>query len=512
MTMKGAVLATNPPPKETRVSDSEAKALKRSTARGALVSVGGQAAIFVLRTGSMVILARLLGPNDFGLVGMVTAVTGFLGLFKDAGLSAATVQRVHITSAQTSTLFWVNLALGTLLAVVCAGLAPAIVAFYGNPRLFWVTVALGSTFIFSGAAAQHRAMLQRGMRFGITAVIDIVALILSTALGIGMAAMGLSYWALVWMTISYSALGTLGAWLAVGWIPSRPERGSGIRSLLHFGGTVTLNGLVVYLAYNTDKILLGRFWGAEVLGLYGRAYQLVNVATDNLCSSIGSVAFPALSRLQNDAPRLRSYFLKGYSLFLSLVLPVTIWCALFAEDIVLVMLGPKWGEAAGIFRWLAPSILALALVSPFSWLMLGTGRVRRSLMIAVVVTPVVILGYALGLYYGARGVAAGFSFSMALAVIPVMLWAKHGTLITMWDVFRLVVKPFLSATIAASVAITFSRLENSIQPAFLRLFVATSAFFGVYLLVLLFVMKQNVIYLAILRETGIWRQSGRKAA
>ena len=125
-------------------SDPSPKDLKRKTTRGALISTVAQAATLILRTGSMMVLARLLLKEDFGLVNMVTAFTGFLGLFRDAGLSMATVQRASITNAQTSTLFWVNLAVGWLLAGLAVVAAPILAAFYHEPRLFWVTVALGT--------------------------------------------------------------------------------------------------------------------------------------------------------------------------------------------------------------------------------------------------------------------------------------------------------------------------------------------------------------------------------
>src|ERR1700730_8441846 len=124
-------------PKESGVGAGEPAPhdLKGKTARGALVSGFGQGANFVLRIGSTMVLARLLVPADFGLVGMVTACTGFLGLFRDAGLSMATVQRVSITRAQTSMLFWINVAVGAILAALSAVLAPILVAFYHEPRL-----------------------------------------------------------------------------------------------------------------------------------------------------------------------------------------------------------------------------------------------------------------------------------------------------------------------------------------------------------------------------------------
>jgi O-antigen/teichoic acid export membrane protein len=497
---------------EAAARDVLAKDLKRTTARGALVSAGAQAANFVLRTGSLMVLARLLLKEDFGLVNMVTAFTGFLGLLRDAGLGMAAVQRESITKAQTSTLFWVNLALGGSLALLAVASAPFLTAFYREPRLFWVTVALGTGFIFNGAGTQHRAMLQRSMRFTVMAVIDTASVVFSIAMGIAMAAAGYGYWALVWMTISPQAVGLLGVWLATGWIPGMPQRRSGIRSMLIYGGTATLNNLVSYLAINADKVLIGRFWGAEALGIYGRAYQLISLPTDNTNSTIGLVAFPALSRVQDDPVRLRSYFLKGYSLFLSLVVPITMGCGLFADDIVLIFLGPKWSEVAVIFRLLAPTILAFALVNPFGWLMMAVGRAGRSLRIAMAVTPVLILSYVLGLKGGPQGVAMGFSIAMVLITVPIILWAKHCTLITVRDIVRAVAPSFASIAIGTAATLAIQSIVGRVEPTVMRLVAESSILFGVYLLTLLFAMKQKPVYLGLLKETGLWPIGSRRTA
>jgi O-antigen/teichoic acid export membrane protein len=485
--------------------------LKRRTTHGAVVMVTGQALNFVLRTGSMVIMARLLTPRDFGLVGMVAAVTGFLGLFRDLGLSMATIQRASITHAQTSTLFWINVLAGGVLALACAALAPALAAFYGEPRLVWVTVALGTSFLFNGSAAQHRAMLQRDMRFLALVTIDIAAVVSNLAVGIAMALAGTGYWALVVSVISAQAVSTMGAWLATRWLPGRPHRRCGIRSMLMYGGAITVTNILAYIAYNADKVLLGRFWGAVPLGIYGRAYQLINLPTENLYTTIGQVAFPALSRVQSEPSRLRNYFLTGYSLFLTLVLPITMACMWFPEDIIHVFLGAKWHEAAGIFRLLAPTILAFALVHPFGWLMQATGRVNHALRISLVVTPVLILGYSLGLGYGPQGVAAGFSASIVVLIVPVILWAKHGTLITAGDVLRAVGRPALSVILGAAATLALRSLLGLVQPAFLRLVVETSVLFGVYGLVLLFILKQKEVYLDLLRTTGLWPMGARRS-
>ena len=225
---------------------------------------------------------------------------------------------------------------------------------------------------------------------------------------------------------------------------------------------------------------------------------------DNLFASIGAVDFSALSRLQDNPARLRSYFIKGYTLFLSLVVPITIWCALYAPDIVSVVLGPKWQEAVPIFRWLVPTTLAFGLTNPFSWLMLATGHAGRCIRICLVITPLIIIGYVLGLSHGAQGVAIGFSTAMVLSVLPVILWSKRGTSISLVDVFRAAARPWLAGAIAVAGALALQFLVNAVQPVTLRLLAGSCLFFGVYCLVLLGAMRQMPVYLNLLQDTGIW--------
>jgi len=134
-----------------------------------------------------------------------------------------------------------------------------------------------------------------------------------------------------------------------------------------------------------DKVLIGRYWGSAAIGLYGRAYQLINIPTSNLNSAAGEVAFSALSRLQNDRVLRRRYFLKGFSLVLALTLPLTIGCEFFARDVVRVLLGAKWMEAVPVFRWLAPTILVFAIANPLSWLLTSSGQVERLMKMSLVI-------------------------------------------------------------------------------------------------------------------------------
>jgi O-antigen/teichoic acid export membrane protein len=467
-----------------------------------------QGANFFLRLGSLMILARLLGPKDFGLVGMVTVFTGVLTLFRDFGLSSAAIQRTTVTEEQISTLFWINIFVGALLTLLAIAMAPVISVFYHEPRLFRVTVVLAVGFLFNAAGVQHGALLQRQMRFTTLAVINTVSLIIGTAIAIGGARAGYGYWALVAMSITLPFTNTVGCWLTVTWIPGMPRRGVGIRSMMRFGGAITLNGLVAYVANNFEKVLLGRYWGVDALGLYGRAYQLINIPTDNLNSAAGEVAFSALSRLQGDPDRLKNYFLKGYTVILALTLPVTVACALFADDMISVFLGAKWGAAAPIFRLLAPTILAFAIVNPLFWLLSSLGLVERSLKMGLVISPVMILSYLVAMPYGPRGVAVAYSAVMMLWVIPCIIWSVHGTVISFRDIVLAVGRPLIGSLVAAGFAFSVRSVSIQFLSTLPRLVLEITVLLVTFMAMLLFVTGQKALYLDLVR--GLRRPSSTR--
>lgn len=473
--------------------------LTETVLRGGLARVGAQAASFAVRIGAIVVFARLLSPRDFGFVGMVTAITGLLSLLRDFGLSSATVQRSHVTEEQLSSLFWFNVLFGVLLGLGVIALAPIVPRFYNEPHLFWVTVALAPAVIFNAAGVQHSAILQRQMRFTTLSAIDVGALVVSNCIGIAMAVAGFRYWALVAATVSLPLLSTACLWAAVRWIPGRPGTGGAIRSMIRFGGTISLLRIIAYVTYNLDKVLLGRIWGANALGFYGRAYQLINVPTLLLNSAVSEVAFALLARVQHDRDRVKSYFLKSYSLVLAMTIPITVCAGAFAPDLVSVLLGPKWQQVGPIVRLLAPTILAVALTDPIDWLMYSQGMLDRCVRMSAVFAPAVITGYVMGLPFGPKGVALGYSTAIVLSIAPRIAWGIHGTGISLRDIGRAASGPMISGVIAVAVGIALQLLpERSLSPL-LRLVTNSTILLGIYAIVLLYALRQKAFYFELLQ-------------
>ncbi len=261
-------------------------------------------------------------------------------------------------------------------------------------------MAIAPAFLINSSGVQHLAILQRELRYVALATIEVASEGVAAIVAISMALGGLGYWAVVATVIAVPTCITIGAWLTSGWRPGKPRLISDVSSMLRFGGTITLNGLVVYAAYNLQKILLGRNFGSDAVGLYGRANELVEMPARIINNAIGLVAFSSLARLQSEPEIFKRYFLKGYSLVISLTIPLTIACGIFANDIVLVVLGPKWTGAVTILQFLVPTILVFGIINPLSWLLMRSGTAGAKPKIALALGPLVLVSYVIGLPMG----------------------------------------------------------------------------------------------------------------
>jgi O-antigen/teichoic acid export membrane protein len=399
-----------------------AGSLQAKTVRGGIVTLAGRAARVLVEGVLIVVMSRLLSPSDIGLVGMALVVTRFVQLFKDLGLNMATVQRDEISQAQVSALFWVNAGAGLLLTLLVVATAPLVAWFYGHQELVAITMWFSLAVGFAGVSAQHLALLRRQMRFGALALVEVAGGVLGLTGSIALAVAGYGYWALVANAVLAAGGSAIAAWIFCSWRPSGFVGLSGVRELIAFGGHVTGANVTNYLARNLDSILIGKFLGANTLGLYQRAYELVLLPVAQVCVPIGYVAIGTLSRLKDEADRYREAFRDLFCTMLLINLPLAAWALAIADVGVPLVLGPQWERAARIFVLLGPMLAIQPVGHAVSWLMTTQGRTGELLKTSLLLNAMSAVVVAVSIRWGVEAVAASYALSGFFLRMPVNIW------------------------------------------------------------------------------------------
>lgn len=439
--------------------------LKSRTVRGGTITITTQVSKIVLQTASTIVLARLLTPEDYGLIGMVKAVTGLISLFKDLGLSMATVQRTQINHNQVSTLFWINVAVSLLLAVITASLGPVVAWFYSEPRLIWIMFALATGYVFSGTGGQHKALLDRQMRYSTIAIIDIVSFLISIVVAVVSAYFGAKYWALVFMALTNAVAHTAGYWLMSGWLPGLPKRNSGVRSMLSFGGGLTASTIATYTTRNLDNVLIGWYWGAQELGLYTRAYQLLVLPLISINSPIRSVAINALSRLKDSPSRYRKAYMRILEKIIVITMPGVVFLMATSDWLIVFLLGPQWSDVSRIFGWLSLVALALPVNYTLGWLLISQDRTWEMFRVWTITSLISVAGFIVGLPWGATGIAAAYALSELFITTPLRFWcvSRKGP-VGIRNLYETIVPPWCASLGALIVLLTFRRCVEVNSP------------------------------------------------
>ena len=459
--------------------------LKGRSVRSGVITIAAQGTKLFLQITSTAVLARLLTPKDFGLIAMVTAVTGFVMMFKDMGLSMATVQRSDINHNQISTLFWINVVLSLGVMLITVVLAPAITWFYSEPRLTWITLALASVFIFGGLTIQHQALLRRQMRFGTLAVAEIGSMSAGILAAIISAIYGAAYWALVIMHLTSAIVGAIIVWIACGWRPGLPVRYSGVRKMLAFGGNLTGFNLINYFARNLDNVLIGKVCGSGQLGFYSKAYGLLLLPIQQITAPISAVAIPALSRLQDQSEKYRRFYCRGIEIIVFIGAPIIALLCVSADEFIRLLLGRQWLDSVIIFRILSPAALTATTNVATGWIYISMGTVDRQLRWGIFASILLCLSIVIGLKWGVLGVALAVSVSRVGLKIPGLWYCYKGSPIRLRDYFHAVLLPILTSVAAGLVLYYIEEMFFSdIDVVLIRLVLLSSIYIVLYLIFL----------------------------
>ena len=440
--------------------------LKGKSITGGVSTSAYQLISFALNLLATFVLARMLLPSDFGLVGMVTAFTGFAAIIQDLGLSMAVIQKDRINHQQVSNLFWINVAVCVGIGLSFVLFSPLIVDLYHHDtRIYPIIFSYAAGISLNSVAIQHNALLSRQMKFGIIARGEIMASALSVVCGIGAALLGMGYWAIVIMNISSGLFYNIIIWILCDWRPSLPVRKQGIRDFLNFGAGISGFNVINYFSRNADNVLIGQRLGPAEVGFYSKAFQLLMLPLNQLRNPLVTVAVPAMSSLKNDAERYINYYRRFVFILAFFSMPVVACLALFSPELIRIVLGTQWAPSSTIFRGLALSGFIQPVASSIGLVMISSGYSGRYFIWGCINASITILGFLIGIHWGVMGVVLSMVITTYGLLLPSLWYSFKGTPLRIRDFFREISQPFLHTIIIFCLLwISRSLLKSLIHP------------------------------------------------
>jgi PST family polysaccharide transporter len=438
-------------------TDHLARNLGHRTVHGGIVAMLAQPIRMAIQFATTAILARLLVPEDFGLVAMATSVTSFVAIFSEFGLTSATVQRSHIDQETVSGLFFITIGVGCLLVPVVCGLAPLAAWLFKDTRVTSLIIAMSVSFPLTALGSQHTALLLRSMRWMTLQSTGLIGHAAGALAGVLVAwKTDLGYWSLVVTALVANVVTLSLLWANCPWRPSLVTNWSGSRSALHFGAYLAGFGAVNFFHRQLDNIIVGSYFGATELGYYSRSYQLMLLPLNLFNGPLSSAIEPSLSRLQNEPERWRQAFLDALGLVMFLGAGVAACLIAVSGPLVTVLYGPGWEKSVTIFQWLAASIFAGVPMNAAGWIYLSLGRTRQMFIWSLIFVPVVGTGFLVAIPYGPVGIAAAYALVTNIALLPCFAFATRGTPVRFFDTLKIILPMAASGAIAALVGVLLS--------------------------------------------------------
>lgn len=395
---------------------------KQRSAQGGLALGASRGVQFAVSLGTMMVLARVLTPADFGLFALALILANFVSAFRDFGLPLALVRERELDHERASRVFWLSVKLALGLALFMCALSPLLAWWFDEPDLIPIVALLALGIAASGSAHTHRGLLERRLGFRALGALDVGATVIASLVAIVAALNGAGYWALAVQQFCELSLQALLLWRVSGWRPGSFRRhrrlGRELRSLLSFGRDTTLVSLIGEGADQIDRLLVGRIAGIQVLGFYQLARRLAEVPSLQLVAPIKNVAVASFSPLQNDPDRYRAAARTAFGAVFALILPLMAFLTVRAEDVVMLVAGPQWHAAVPFFQLLAIALFFRASARLTTWIYLAEGKTRRRIKWSLAAKTLEMAAIGVGAFWGPIGVGAACAISYGLLAYP----------------------------------------------------------------------------------------------
>ncbi|KTR84495.1 hypothetical protein NS277_04215 [Novosphingobium barchaimii] len=386
---------------------------------GSAFAIGAQLSRVVLNLTALVVLSRLLLPEDFGLVASLAPIVAFITMFQDLGFQQTIIQREETSDKELNGIFWLISTVGLICALILSASSGAIASFYNDDRLQNLAIAASVSLFLTGVATVPLSVLNRDLMFKKMALIDVSANAMGFIAAVCGAIAGLGYWSLILTPIVISAVNSIGGLSASNWKPSQPAIVTD-KGILTFGANLSVYNMMNFAARNFDNILIGRTQGAAELGYYDRAYKLLLFPIVTISHPLFRVAVPILSRVTSEPGRVRAIYCRFIAILSFAAVPAMA-VALGAPDrLVVFLFGAKWLPLVPIFMWLGFAGLVQPINTTASWIFVSLGKSKQMVRWGMFSSCSTIVAIAIGLRWGAVGVAAAYAITEVGVRTPAM--------------------------------------------------------------------------------------------
>lgn len=424
-------------------------ALRQSILHGMGWSASSQLGRQIVQFVVMIILAKLLAPADFGIVSMAAVITGFAAIFNDLGMSAAVIQKQEHSAELLTSVFWLNVGFAFLVMILVMVIAPVASAFYREPELYSVLMAMSFIFPIGSMVALQKALLERSMRFKAIAIMELATTLLAGCIAIVVAFHDGGVWSLVVQALIASIVSSAMIWVYSTWRPTLKFDFMEFKSIWGFSANLTATNIFNYLARNADSIIIGRFLGAQDLGYYSLAYRILMFPVQNMSALVGRVMFPVFSKLQNDDARFRHIFLKSLEAVALVSFPLMSLIFVLAGEFIHQVFGAKWLPVASLLMIFAPVGLLQSIITMTGLIYLSKGRTDLLFRWGVLSGTVAVASFVLGLQWGILGVAWCYAMATVLLLYPNLRISCGLVNLPIKSILTVLWPPFLCAAMMA---------------------------------------------------------------
>jgi len=446
-----------------------------------------QASKVILQLLSLTILTRLITPDQYGIMAMAMVVTNFALIFRDLGTSSAIIQRKKLTPEIVSSVFWLNMFMGTGICLLLIIISPYISSLFKQGLLDVILIILSLSFPISSLGAVHQALLERESKFKLIAAIEISSSTLGLVIAVASAYIGAGVYSLVFQTLTSCVISTSAYWLFNDFRPKFAISKNDLKSLISFSGNLTLFNLINYFSRNVDSIIIGRKFSAIVLGSYSLSYRIMLFPIQSLSIVAARSLYPVMSKNQDDLGEIKNLFFKTLTVIASVTAPMMFGLVVIRESFVNVVFGNQWEIVPSLILWMAPIGFIQSLLSVTGSVMVAQGKTALQMYLGLLSSVLSVSAFIIGAWFSIYMLAKLYLLANVISGLISLYVCTRSIKASFYELITNISAPLISAMCMAGIVFY---IQNAVSVKY---------YLGDYTSVVLYVSIGFIVYVLVYR-------------